>query len=68
MKVYTCGKHREKRANEILIGWYSKAFFNNMIAWDSKRLGKDFRKYIDLIKYPVFIDKEEVKKKGWKVY
>jgi len=53
-----------KYCNEILIGYYSRAFFNDSIAWGTKRLGP---RKLRRDKFPVFVERQEVIDAGWKI-
>jgi hypothetical protein len=68
-KVYDLGKHEERDVGEILIGYVSVNFFNDKVVWDTKRLGITETVKGDLIpKRPLFIQRHEVKNKGWVIW
>lgn len=69
MILQTYGRHQERKHGEILIGWFTREFFNEYIVWNTKRIGDKRKNNGDgYLQYPVFIQREEAERKGWSIH
>ena len=68
MILKTYGYHEEARKGEVLIGYFHPHFFESMITWETKRIGKKRFPTGEFIgKFPVFILEKEAVDAGWSV-
>ncbi len=61
--IITLGHHEELQPGEVWINNVGEHFFNNLVSWKSKRIGKIDRDN----KNPLFIMADEAREKGWVV-
>jgi hypothetical protein len=74
MTIEHLGNHMECKEGEILIAYVTAPFFETLKYWSTQRLGEEpynedaYRSNVEFVdKYPMFIQKDEAYRKGWKI-